>query len=105
VYPFVETPHLISNHARADDFIEGCGWHGARTFHSPASFVTVPTGNKRQRPDRIVMELTSRRAGDEQSGRCNLWLTMHLPASLAANIRGTSIAKSVISVEGDATTG
>ena len=51
------------------------------------------------------MELTSRRARDEQSERCNLWLTTYLPASLAANIRGTSIAKSVISVEGDATTG
>ena len=51
------------------------------------------------------MDLTSRRGGDAQRGRCNLWFTMYLPASYVANIRGTSIAKSVISVEGDATTG
>lgn len=46
------------------------------------------------------MDLTSRRTGDGRSGDCNLWLTTYLPASLAANIRGTSIAKTVISVEG-----
>ena len=47
------------------------------------------------------MGRTSRSAAWPPGLGRKLWFTTYLPASFAANIRGTSIAKTVISVEGD----
>lgn len=47
------------------------------------------------------MQWSSRSPGVSRGLARNIWSATYLPASVAANIRGTSIAKTVISPSGD----
>jgi hypothetical protein len=54
----------------------------------------------RHRPDRIVMARTSRMPCGSEGASRKVRLTTYLLASSAADIRGTSIAKTVIPSDG-----
>jgi len=56
-----------------------------------------PNRQERQRPDKIVMKQPSQITAGNAGLAYNLCGSTHLRSSAATNIRGTSIAKSVIS--------